>query len=339
MTKGRVESATSPLAQVEVALACDAGTTNGGMYGLTDLFTYASEFAAKRQDAAAQPPVRITHWRADEEGQMVSCIYDSWPGSPYTPSVVVIPNNHRAIVEPDLESPFVAWLQSKHAEGVMLAAVCGGVFLLAKTGLLAGRQATTHWSFSDQFSAQFPDVLMESDHMLIDNGDILTAGGALAWADLGLRLTERLLGPAIMLETARYMNVDPPGREQRFYSGFEPRIKHGDGAILKAQDWLSARRQEALTVADIARYVGLEPRTFLRRFVAATGMNPSEYQQRLRMTRARELLEFSRSTVDEIALSVGYGDAGGFRRVFRNIVGLTPSDYRRRFSRLSRPSD
>ncbi|MGC1347383.1 MAG: hypothetical protein WA863_15100 [Methyloceanibacter sp.] len=90
--------------------------------------------------------------------------------------------------------------------------------------LLAGRQATTHWSFSDQFSAQFPDLLMESDHMLIDNGDILTAGGALAWTDLGLRLTERLLGPAIMLETARYMNVDPPGREQRFYGGFEPRI-------------------------------------------------------------------------------------------------------------------
>lgn len=142
-----------------------------------------------------------------------------------------------------------------------------------------------------------------------------------------------------MLDTARYMNVDPPGREQRFYSGFEPRIKHGDGAILKAQDWLSARREEAVTVADVARYAGLEPRTFLRRFVAATGMKPSEYQQRLRMTRAREMLEFSRSTVDEIASRAGYGDAQGFRRVFRNIVGLTPSDYRRRFSRLGRASD
>jgi transcriptional regulator GlxA family with amidase domain len=171
MTKGRAESATNLPAQVEVALACDAGTTNGGMYGLTDLFTYASDFAAKRQDAAVRPPVRITHWRADEAGPTVSCAYDSCPGSPHALSVVIIPNNHRAIVNPDLQSPFVAWLQSKHAEGVTLAAVCGGVFLLAKTGLLAGRQATTHWSFSDQFSARFPDVLMESDHMLIDNGD------------------------------------------------------------------------------------------------------------------------------------------------------------------------
>jgi transcriptional regulator GlxA family with amidase domain len=128
------------------------------------------------------------------------------------------------------------------------------------------------------------------------------------------------------------MNVDPPGREQRFYSGFEPRTKHGDAAILKAQNWLSAQRENAISVADIARHAGLEPRTFLRRFVQATGMKPSEYQQRLRITRAREMLEFSRSSIEAIAASIGYEDARGFRRVFQNIVGLTPSDYRRRFS-------
>jgi transcriptional regulator GlxA family with amidase domain len=333
MTKHGAKTVISPASRIEVALACDAGTTNGGMYGLHDLFTYASEFAAKRGGRDARPPVRITHWRADEDGSAISCSYDSEPGSPSAPHVVIVPNNHRGIAEPERESPFVDWLRLKHAEGVVLAAVCGGVFILAKTGLLSGRQATTHWAFSEQFSAQFPDVLMESDQMLIDYGDVLTAGGALAWADLGLCLTERFLGPAVMLDTARYMNVDPPGREQRFYSGFEPRLKHGDAAILKAQHWLAAQRERAVSVIDIAAHAGLAPRTFLRRFVQATGMKPSEYQQRLRMTRARELLEFSRSSVDEIASSVGYDDASGFRRVFRNIIGLTPSDYRRRFSR------
>src|SRR5882724_2150940 len=339
MTKGRAESAIVSAPQIEVALACDAGTTNGGMYGLTDLFTYAGEFAAKRQNDDAQPPVRITHWRADDGILEVRCTYDSCPGSPHAPAVVVIPNNHRAILEPERDNALITWLRLKHTEGVVLAGVCGGVFLLARTGLLAGRQATTHWAFSDQFAAQFPDVLTETDHMVIDYGDVVTGGGVLAWADLGLRLTERFLGPTVMLDTARYMNVDPPGREQRFYSGFEPRTKHGEGAILKAQHWLSAQRERPVTVADIAQHAGLEPRTFLRRFVSATGMKPSEYQQRLRMTRAREMLEFSRATVDEIASSVGYDDAGGFRRVFRKIVGLTPSDYRRRFSRLSRGSD
>jgi transcriptional regulator GlxA family with amidase domain len=205
--------------------------------------------------------------------------------------------------------------------------------MLAKTGLLAGRQATTHWSFADEFSTRFPDVLMESEHMVVDYGDVLTAGGAMAWVDLGLRLTERFLGSAVMHDTAHYMNVDPPGREQRFYSGFEPRTKHGDAAILKAQQWLSAQRDHAVTVADIAQQAGLEPRTFLRRFVQATGMKPTEYQQRLRMSRAREMLEFSRSSIDLIAEGVGYRDVRGFRRVFRGIVGLTPSDYRRRFYR------
>jgi transcriptional regulator GlxA family with amidase domain len=97
---------------------------------------------------------------------------------------------------------------------------------------------------------------------------------------------------------------------------------------------LTASRESAVTVADAARRAGLEQRTFLRRFVQATGMTPSEYQQRLRISRARELLEFSRKSVDNIALSIGYEDVGGFRRVFRKIVGLTPSEYRRRFSRL-----
>ena len=217
----------------------------------------------------------------------------------------------------------------------MLAAVCGGVFMLARSGLLAGRQATTHWAFNEEFAIQFPDVLTETDRMLIDYGDVVTAGGVLAWADLGLMLVERFLGPSVMLDTARFMNIEPPGREQQFYSDFVPKIKHGDSAILKAQHWLSTQRERPIAVADIARYACLEPRTFLRRFVSATGMKPTEYQQRLRITRAREMLEFSRTSIDKIAASVGYDDIGGFRRVFRKIMGLTPSEYRQRFCRIT----
>ena len=324
--------------QIEIGLVCDAGTSYAGIHGLTDLFKYAGNFAAKRQYDETRSPVRTTHWRVDDGDAEVCCTYDSCPGSPHAPVVLVIPGNEQAPLEPTKENPLVAWLRHKHAQGVVLAAVCGGVFVLARTGLLAGRQATTHWAFSEQFAAQFPEVLTESDHMVIDYGDVITAGGVLAWADLGLRLTERFLGPTVMLETARFMLVDPPGREQRFYSDFDPRTKHGDTAILKAQLWLSAQRENPVTVADIARYACLEPRTFLRRFVQATGMKPSEYQQRLRISRAREMLEFSRTSIDEIASSIGYDDIGGFRRVFHKIMGLTPSDYRRRFGRLTSQS-
>ncbi|MGH6739699.1 MAG: GlxA family transcriptional regulator, partial [Bradyrhizobium sp.] len=323
MTKSRAESAPRPASRIEVGLVCDEGSSRAGIHGLTDLFTYAGEMAAKRLSDGAAQAVRISHWQAADGVPAVRCTYDSAPGLPNAPAVLLIPGNAQAPRDDAGESPLVPWLRQQHGQGVVLAAVCGGVFILARTGLLAGRQATTHWAFSDQFAAQFPDVLTETDHMIVDYGDVVTGGGVLAWADLGLRLTERFFGPTVMLDTARYMNVDPPGREQRFYSGFEPRTKHGDRAILKAQHWLSAQRESAVSVADIARHAGLEPRTFLRHFVQVTGMKPSEYQQRLRMSRAREMLEFSRSSVDEIASSVGYDDAGGFRRVFRRIVGLT----------------
>ncbi|WP_380871601.1 AraC family transcriptional regulator [Sphingomonas sp. DBB INV C78] len=332
MTKAGVKSVSTPVTRFEVALAYDAGTARGGLYGLTDLFTYASEFAAKRQGSGTINPVRITHWLASDDTRQIECTYDSAPGLPHKTNLIIIPNNHRAIGEPNHQSPLVDWLRARHAEGISLAAVCGGVFMLAKTGLLDRRQATTHWSFTEDFASRFPEVLLESNHMVIDYGDVMTAGGAMAWADLGLRQTERFLGTAVMHDTAHYMNVDPPGREQRFYSGFEPRTKHGDAAILKAQQWLATKRDSAVAVADIATYAGLEPRTFLRRFVHATGMKPTEYQQRLRVSRAREMLEFSRASVDTIAMSVGYGDTRGFRRVFQSIVGLTPSDYRRRFA-------
>jgi transcriptional regulator GlxA family with amidase domain len=331
MTKIRDKSAAG-LAPVEIGLICDDGSVRACIYGLTDLFTYAGDIAAAHTSAKATP-MRLAHWQAGHN-RGVDCVHDSAPGKPNAPNVLLIPGNSIAPAQDLSGSPLVPWLRDKHSQGTVIAAVCGGVFLLARTGLLAGRQATTHWALAEQFASQFPDVRAQTESMVIDYGDVLTGGGVLAWADVGLRLVERFLGPTIMMETARYMNVDPPGREQRFYSGFEPRTKHGDEAILKVQQWLASERASAVSVADAARRAGLEQRTFLRRFVQATGMKPSEYQQRLRISRARELLEFSRKSVDNIALDVGYEDVGGFRRVFHKIIGLTPSDYRRRFSRL-----
>jgi transcriptional regulator GlxA family with amidase domain len=334
-----VKTALSPKPRIEVGLVCDAGTSNTGLYGITDLFMYAGEAAAKHQTSDEGSRLRIAHWLLDEQRGEVDCTYDTHPGTPHAPSVLIIPGNKRAPFDAEKDSLLAPWLRLRHAEGAVLAAVCGGVFLLAKTGLLAGRQATTHWAFAENFATHFPEVLMESAHMVIDYGDVVTAGGALAWTDLGLRLIERFLGPTVMLETARYMLIDPPGREQRFYSDFEPKLKHGDPAILKAQSWLATVREQPVSVAQIAEMAGLELRTFARRFVKATGMKPSEYQQRLRITRAREMLEFSRTSVEQIAWTIGYTDVGGFRRIFRKVVGLTPSDYRRRFCRLITQND
>lgn len=203
--------------------------------------------------------------------------------------------------------------------------MCAGAFLLAETGLLNGRAATTHWTYAEAFSQRFPQVALDTDRMIIDDGDIITAGGLMSWTDLGLRLVDRFLGPTAMLGAAQILLIDPPGREQRFYSAFAPRLNHGDTVILGVQHWMQATGGKEAALSVLSRRAGLEERTFLRRFQKATGLTSREYAQRLRVSKARELLQFGSLSVDAIAWEVGYRDPAAFRKVFLRIVGLTPA--------------
>jgi transcriptional regulator GlxA family with amidase domain len=274
--------------------------------------------------------VRVTHWRP--RGDAFECAFTSHPGEERPPAVVILPGSQIAPIERGDVPECVAWIRRKHSEGAVVAAVCGGVFVLAESGLLAGRRTTTHWLFADELRRRYPELKIDADRLVIDN-DLVTAGGVLAWTDLGLSLVDRFLGPSVMAATARFMLADPPRREQRFYNRFVPPLNHGDKPILAIQHRLQADVQAATSMAELAGQAALGERTFLRRFVKATGMKPSEYHQKLRIARSQELLELTRDTVDQIALATGYEDPGGFRRTFKRVVGLSPSEYRRRFQR------
>jgi transcriptional regulator GlxA family with amidase domain len=301
---------------LEITIVCYPGSQATSIHGLTDLFTYADSYA-REQSASADPFVRVTHWKPD--GAALE----------RPPAVVILPGSQIKPIERGDVPDCVAWIRRKHSEGAVVAAVCGGVFVLAESGLLAGRRTTTHWLFADELARRYPELKIDADRLVIDDNDIVTAGGVLAWTDLGLSLVGRFLGPAVMAATARFMLADPPGREQRFYNRFVPPLDHGDKPILAIQHWLQANVQQAISIADLASRAVLGERTFLRRFVKATRMKPSEYHQKLRIARSQELLELTRDTVDQIALATGYEDPGGFRRTFKRVVGLSPSEYRR----------
>jgi len=214
---------------------------------------------------------------------------------------------------------------------VTLASVCAGAFPLAEAGLLDGRAVTTHWALATELAARFPQVQVLPERMLIDGGDLITAGGVMAWTDLGLALVSRLLGPTIAAETARFLVVDLNRLSQRHFSRFVPRFDHGDAAILSVQQWLQGPAMAEATLAGMAARAGLGERTFLRRFRGATGMKPTQYCQQLRVNKARELLELTRQSIEQVAWQVGYQDGSAFRKVFARLVGLSPGDYRRRF--------
>ena len=167
--------------------------------------------------------------------------------------------------------------------------------------------------------------------MVLDDGDIITAGGILAWTDLGLTLVEHLMGPSIMLATARFLLIDPPRSSQRPFAEFLPRFDHGDAQILRAQQHVHAHPAKAHGLAELSAIAGLGERTLLRRFSAATGLKPTQYVQNVRITKARECLELTQQTVDQIAWSIGYEDPAAFRKVFKRLTGISPNTYRMRF--------
>lgn len=331
MARKPKQASSAEVGPAEIGLLLYPGAQLAAIHGLTDLFQVADRLAQTRA-GTAQPLLRVSHWQAAETGPDIRCVFDTAPDFPHRPVIIVLPPSLGKTPQPEMTRRLSGWLKGQHKAGAILGSVCAGAFLLAETGLLDGRTATTHWNLAEALQVRFPAIKVDGDKLIIDDGDVITAGGLMAWTDLGLKLVDRLLGSMVMIETARFLLVDPSGREQRFYSSFSPKLHHGDAAILKVQHWLQAEGARDVTLAAMAARAGLEARTFLRRFVKATGLRPTEYCQTLRIGKARERLEFGNQTIEEIAWEVGYADPGAFRKVFWKMMGLTPGEYRRRFS-------
>nr|WP_250808981.1 GlxA family transcriptional regulator [Neorhizobium tomejilense] len=312
------------------------GAQTAAVLGMTDLLTAAAGIASQRH-GVSEPPLGVSHWTRAKGDDAPTRVFSSDPARHADHRTVIVIPPGLGDPMPEAEARYYAgWLRSEHSRGVGLCSICKGAFLLGETGLLAGRTVTTHWSYEEQLASRFPGIRVNTDRLIIDDDDILTAGGVMAWIDLSLILIERFLGPTVMMETARAFLVDPPGREQSYYSGFSARLNHGDDAILKVQHWLQASGGKYMSLAALADYAGLAPRTFMRRFQKATGHTAGEYVQRLRVDKARDLLLFTREPVDAIAWKVHYSDPSSFRKIFARIIGLTPAEYRQRF-RVSAP--
>jgi transcriptional regulator GlxA family with amidase domain len=319
-------------AHTEIGIVKYPGYLESAVFGFTELFTVANRFASSREDT--HPFIRVTHWQASpEQSRQVGLVFDSHPGiSRGVPRILIAPPSIAEPISSEAAKPYATWLARLHARGSIVASVCGGAFLPAEAKLLDGRTVTTHWYYADALRERYPAVVVDADKLIIDDGDIITAGGMTAWTDLGVRLIHRLLGPTVMRETARFMLMDLSDREQSYYSSFLPRLDHGDAEILKVQHWLQKSGCRNVDLTKMAKTAGLEMRTFLRRFKKATTLKPTEYCQRLRIGKSREMLESTRQSIEKISWAVGYEDPASFRRVFYKIMGLTPSDYRNRFT-------
>ena len=314
---------------VELGVLIYRGAQLAAVHGLTDLFGVANRIAAEHESAQL-PLLRVSHWQVDAHGTPART-FESHPGPEQPMMAVLVPPSIAEFTEDQAPPALLQWLRLQHAGGTVLGGVCIGSIMLARSGLLDGRSATTHWSSAKSFAACYPAVRLEADKPIVDDGDLITSAGLMAWSELGLRLVDRLMGPSIAADTARFLVIEHSASASQCGSNFAPILRHGDGAVLKVQHWLQASGAVDVSVAAMAQEANLEERTFLRRFRNATGLKPTEYCQHLRVGKARQMLEFTNGTIDHIAWTVGYQDPSAFRAIFKKITGLSPSDYRNRF--------
>jgi transcriptional regulator GlxA family with amidase domain len=224
-----------------------------------------------------------------------------------------------------------------YLSGADIMSACTGSFLLAEAGLLDGRTATTHWAFQALFTERYPSVRLAPQAILVDQGRIVTAGGATSFINLTLFLVERLLGQDVAWAASRMFLVDPNKSPQGAYAALSTQKGHDDKPILAAQEIIEREVGRLPQVDELARRVSLSRRTFVRRFHSATGNSPRAYTQRVRVEAAKRALERGDS-VSEVATRVGYDDAVAFRKLFVRLSGLTPAEYRSRYGPRAAPA-
>jgi transcriptional regulator GlxA family with amidase domain len=232
----------------------------------------------------------------------------------------------------DRNPKLVPWIRHHYDRGAHVASICTGVFLLAETGLLDGKSATLHWGFADMFRRRYPEVELRQDRMFIDHGRLYCSAGVSAGLDLSLYLVEKFRGRQAAVESAKTMVLDMGRVSQSPYERVSFPRDHGDGLVVKAQEWIEEHQSEPIDYERLAQELGMSRRSLERRFKKSVGVTPLGYLQMLRVERAKLLLEEGTQTFSEITCEVGYEDIPFFRKVFIRVTGLRPNEYQRRFS-------
>ncbi len=230
---------------------------------------------------------------------------------------------------PDL----VKLLQGYFERGSLITSNCTGAFFLAEAGILDGRKATTHWAHVDHFRQRFPSVNLVPEQLITTDGQVFCSGGGSSWFDLCLYLIELFIDHETAVESAKAMIIDTGRHSQLSYFAANQNKYHNDETVKAVQEWLDEHYAEDFSLAWLADKYAMSPRTLIRRFKAATGESPLVYLQTVRIEVTKKLLEMSNQTIAEITQNVGYEDVSSFSKMFKRKVGLSPREYRGRFSK------
>lgn len=326
-----------------VALLAMPGVTAATLYGFHDFLSGVHRDWAMLHGHQAESPFRSMI--VSRDGQPVDganavrivpeASFDAC-GSPDVVCVtdIAVPPGEPLGVAYD---PEVDWLRERHAQGAILASSCSGAVLLARTGLLEGLDATSHWAYCEALKRDYPGTRWFPERGLLFAGvgqRIVMAGSGMAWHQLVMALISRFAGAEAAMQVARINLIDWTATSPIAYASLRHGAQSSDPVVAAAQAWAAEHYPHQAPVAQMVAISGLPERTFKRRFAQATGMGPLDYVQHLRLEEAKQMLESGDASIESIAFEVGYRDASFFNRLFRRKVMMSPTQYRRRFGGL-----
>jgi len=225
------------------------------------------------------------------------------------------------------------WIIEQYQNGAEVASLCIGAFLLANTGLLNGKQCSTHWLFANDFRERFPDVTLTDGSIITEAQGLYSSGGAASYWNLLLHLVEKYTNRSLAIQASKFFAIEIDRKSQSPFIMFNGQKKHEDEPIKQAQEFIEKNVMEKISVEDLAVKFAIGRRHFERRFKKATNNTPSEYIQRVKIEAAKKQLENTRKNVNEVMYDVGYLDTKAFRTIFKKVTGLSPVEYRNKYNK------
>ncbi|RZL20093.1 MAG: helix-turn-helix domain-containing protein [Pedobacter sp.] len=237
---------------------------------------------------------------------------------------------HSALKRNEALSP---WIIDQYNKGAEVASLCLGAFLLASTGLLNGKKCSTHWLSADLFREMFPEVTLVDDRIITEENGLYSSGGANSYFNLLLYLVEKYTDREMAIHASKVYAIEINRKSQSPFIMFNGQKEHEDDGVRAAQEFIEKNVSEKIFVEELAMKFAIGKRSFEKRFKSATNNTPIEYIQRVKVEAAKRSFETSRKNVNEVMYEVGYFDTKAFRNIFKRITGLSPVDYRNKYTK------
>ncbi|MDB4902628.1 MAG: AraC family transcriptional regulator [Mucilaginibacter sp.] len=320
----------------EIALIIHEEATLSTVTGAMDMFIHTNNLFQKLYK---QQPFKIVLAGENASNHLLQIqspfiSYSSLNEIPH-PDLIIVPafyGDRDAMLKK--HQVIINWIKTMHQNGSEVASLCSGIYFLAEAGLLPGRSCTAHWSDMEDIVRRYPDVNFLSDMVITDQEGIYTSGGAFSSLNLILYLIDKFCGREVGIWASKMFSLDMDRISQSHFAVFKGQRQHKDDEILKAQTYIEQNHHLQINIDEIAGHTNMSKRNFIRRFKKATHNTPFEYLQRVKIEAAKKALEKGTQNINLLMYDAGYNDIKTFREVFKKITGLTPQDYKRKYSRV-----